>query len=265
MTLTTTWVSLRKLQSVHVSQLVSEMEPTPDAPLAGRRIVTTREVPGALDDRLTSLGATVQHLAMIATVDVASNIEVTNAAWVVVTSPNGARRSGPWVESNTTKLAAVGDATARVLATVAGRPVDLVPERASAADLCAVLPAPTSTDERMVVVRGALADDVVVDAARSLGWKVDDAVVYATVLLEPYAGDVVTAATADVVLLASGSAAQAWAEAVARAGVTSPPVIVMGPPTRDVALSFGLEVRGVADPPGVDGLIVATLRAFGRD
>lgn len=236
----------------------------PDAPLAGRRVVTTRAAPGALDDHLASLGATVQHLALLATVDVASDIEVTNAAWVVVTSPNGARRAGPWVQATTTKLAAVGEATALVLAEVAGRPVDLVPERASAAELCAVLPVPGSIDERLVVVRGELADDVVVEAARTLGWQVDDVVVYATALLAPEEGDVAIAATADAVLLASGSAAQAWAEAVARVGVTSPPVIVMGPPTRDVALTLGLEVLGVADPPGVDGLIVATLQAFGR-
>ena len=236
-----------------------------DAPLAGRRVVTTRAAPGVLDDRLASLGATVQHLGLIATVDVASNTEVTNAAWVVVTSPNGARRAGPWVQANTTKLAAVGEATARVLAEVAGRAVNLVPGRASAAELCAVLPAPESTGERLVVVRGELADDVVVEAARSLGWHVDDVVVYATTLLAPEAGEVAIAATADAVLLASGSAAQAWARAVARVGATSPPVIVMGPPTRDVALSLGLEVLGVADPPGVDGLIVATLQAFGRN
>jgi uroporphyrinogen-III synthase len=252
------------LQIAPVSPLVSDMGAMPDAPLAGRRVVTTREAPGTLDDRLASLGATVQHLAMIATVDVVSNIDVTNAAWVVVTSPNGARRAGPWVQSNATKLAAVGDATAGVLAGIAGRSVDLVPERASAADLCAVLPAPASTDERLVVVRGELADDVVVEAARSIGWQVDDVVVYATTLLEPATDEVATAATADVVLLASGSAAQAWANAVARAGVSSPPVIAMGPPTRDIALSLGLEVRGVAKPPGVDGLIDATLQAFGR-
>ena len=241
------------------------MSATSDAPLAGRRVVTTRATPGVLDDRLASLGATVQHLALIATVDVTPSIAVANAAWVVVTSPNGARRAGPWVQSSSTKLAAVGEATARVLAEVAGRPVDLVPERASATDLSAVLPRPASSDERLVVVRGDLADDVVVEAARSLGWQVDDAVVYATTLVVPDAADAAVAATADAVLLASGSAAHAWAEAVARAGVASPPVVVMGPPTRDVAFSLGLDVLGVANPPGVDGLIAATLEAFGRD
>jgi uroporphyrinogen-III synthase len=244
--------------------LGSDVSSAIDSPLSGRRVVTTRENRGRIEYELAALGAEVLHLPLIEVVDVEAMVPDTEIEWVVVTSPNGARRAGPFVNNPTVRLAAVGDATADVLESVAGRPVDLVPERATADDLARVLPAPAPTSGAMVVLRGDLASDTVAVAARQTGWTVIDIIVYRTVALRPGRDVVVNAADADVVLLTSGSAARSWSSAITDAGVASPPVVVIGVPTSDVAQSVGLPVVATADPPGIDGLIAATIDALGR-
>ncbi len=242
----------------------SEMGRSATSPLFGRQVVTTREVPGELESRLEALGAEVMHVPLITTIEAPETVAGIEASWVIATSPNGARRAGPFVASTQVRLAAVGRATAEALADVAGRPVDVVPERSTARDLAAVLPAPVDDEHQLVVLRGDLADDTIADAARQLGWEVVDVVVYQTKLLAPGADITRRAAQADAVLLASGSAARAWAAAIDGAGVTSPPAVVIGPPTEHEANSLGLTVLAVADPPGIDGLIAATVCALGR-
>ena len=75
--------------------------------LAGRRIALTRPEPGALGDRLTTLGAQVVHVPLIAIDDPADGGAALRRAlarlrsfdWLVVTSANGARRAGPAAQS----------------------------------------------------------------------------------------------------------------------------------------------------------------------
>lgn len=240
------------------------MSPTIDSPLSGRRVVTTREMRGRLEDQLTALGAEVMHVPLIGTVDIEARAPDIEFDWVVVTSPNGARRAGAFVANPTIRLAAVGEATALMLESVAGRPLDLVPERATAADLAEALPAPGPTSGAMLVLQGDLASDAISMAARRAGWTVIDLVVYRTITLRPEQDVVVNAAGADAVLLASGSAARSWSETIAGAGVDSPPVVAIGAPTTAIAESLGLPVAATADPPGIDGLIAATIDALGR-
>lgn len=231
-------------------------------PLAGRCLVTTREHPGELEDRLIALGAEVLHLPSIETIDIAPPPATEPPAMLVVTSPNGARRARPWL-SPTTRLVAVGDATATLLAGLAGRPVEITPVDQTASGLAAVLPvAPDSDDRRMVVLRGDLAGHVVSDTARRLGWQVDEVTVYETRLRPPTRDQIDAARHADAVLLASGSAAQAWAAAVA-AGPGPWRAVVIGPPTASVARAVGFTVVAVADPHSVPGLVAATVTAFG--
>ncbi|MEO2156388.1 MAG: uroporphyrinogen-III synthase, partial [Acidimicrobiales bacterium] len=92
-------------------------------PLAGRTVVVTRatDQAGSLAGALTDLGAEVIELPVVAIVEPADGGAALSAAlssadrydWIVVTSPNGARRVADLLDGSTTaRLAAVGPRTA---------------------------------------------------------------------------------------------------------------------------------------------------------
>jgi len=236
-------------------------DPRPGA-LAGRLLVTTREHPGELEVRLIGLGAEVVHVPSIETIDIDVPAEVEPPDMLVVTSPNGARRASPWI-GGSTRLAAVGEATGRLLSGLAGRPVDVVPDQQTAAGLARVLPpAPTDGGHRLVVLRGDLAGPTVTDAARHLGWDTEEVTVYATRLRPPGADEIAVAARADALLFASGSAALAWTGSIGN-GPGTWRAVAIGPPSAAAARSVGFTVIAVADPHSVAGLVAATVAAVG--
>src|SRR4051794_27877879 len=118
-------------------------------PLAGRRVVTTRDEPGELDRLLAEAGADVVHVPLI---EIAEPLDggaelravlhvLGNVDWVVVTSHHGAARVGEVVARHpNVKTAAVGTRTASVLARLSGRAVDVVPGRQTAVDLLEAMP-----------------------------------------------------------------------------------------------------------------------------
>ena len=64
---------------------------------------------------------------------------------------------------------------------------------------------------------------------------------------------------ADAVAFASGSAAQAWHEAI---GTETPAVVVaIGPTTEGAARAYGLTVTHVAEEHSVEGLVQAVIDA----
>ena len=183
--------------------------------LAGRRIALTRPDPGALGDRLTTLGAQVVHVPLIAIDDPADGGAALRRAlarlrsfdWLVVTSANGARRAGPAAHGEpTVKLAAVGRATAGALADAAGRPVDLVPAVERAEGLLAAFPGAPST---VLVAQADRASRALADGLSAAGHTVEVVVAYRTVERAPTADESDALATVDAVVLSSGSAASA--------------------------------------------------------
>lgn len=165
--------------------------------------------------------------------------------WIVVTSPNGADRIAPFFSAaiaagdveHFPKLAAVGEATARSL----GVAVALTAEPARSDVLAGSFP---DGNGDVLVVQGNLADDELSDAIASKGWTVTRVVAYRTVQLRPTPDMMTPALAADVLLLASGSAATAWFDAF---GESTPPVVVaIGPSTAKVAATLGIDVSGVA-------------------
>ena len=116
----------------------------------------------------------------------------------------------------------------------------------------------------MVILRGDLAGHVVSDTARRLGWQVEEVTVYETRLRPPTPDQIDAVRHADAVLLASGSAAQAWATAVAT-GPGPWRAVAIGPPTATAARAVGFTVVAVADPHSVPGLVAATVAAFGSE
>jgi uroporphyrinogen-III synthase len=162
-------------------------------------------------------------------------IDVTGYEWVIVTSANGAAELGARHTGVLPRVAAVGELTAAALE-AQGIPVEFVPTLASQEGLLAELPRPVGR-ALFVGAEGArrlLADEL----------PADFRAVYRTVALTPAPPD------GDLVLLASPSAAAAWA----KLGSTLP-AITIGPQTTAAALDAGLTVLAEADTQNVAGLV----------
>jgi len=181
--------------------------------------------------------------------------------WIVVTSPNGADCVAPFlVASNAAgdairfpSLAAVGEATARSL----GVTVAMTANPARADVLAEQFPQGTGS---VLVVQGNLADDELGETLTAKGWTVTRVVAYRTVQLRPTREMMLPAMAADVLMLASGSAATAWFDSF---GTTTPPfVVAMGPSTAKVALALGLEVTDVAPEQTLESMIQTAERVI---
>jgi uroporphyrinogen-III synthase len=163
-------------------------------------------------------------------------VEVGGYDWIVVTSANGAAQLARRHLGYLPRVAAVGAATAQVLAEY-GIEVDFVPRDASEAGLVAELPRPHG---RILFV-GADGTGELLQSELDA----DARYVYRTRELEPESPP-----AGDLVLLASGSAARAWA----KLGVDLP-AISIGRRTTAAALAVGTEVVGEARTPDVQGLV----------
>jgi uroporphyrinogen-III synthase len=156
--------------------------------------------------------------------------------WLIVTSPNGAdeiARRG----RNLPQIAAVGPGTAETLRAHGLEPA-FVARESSQDGLLREFPRPTG---RVLFAAAEGARRGPIDALGA-----DFVPLYRTRLLrpEPPAGD--------VVLLASGSAARAYAGIGGRA-----PAVTIGPETSRVARAVGLEVAAEAAIHDLDGLVAA--------
>ena len=166
-------------------------------------------------------------------------IDCSGYEWLIVTSTNGAdeiaRRA-----VNIPKVAAVGPGTAEALR-LHGIEPDFVPAVSSQDGLLAEFPKPAGK------VLFAAAENARRGPIDALG--ADYVPLYRTVLLTPDPPD------GDVVVLASGSAARAYAWI----GGTAPAVSI-GPETTKVAGSVGLTVAVEAASHDLDGLVAAVAR-----
>jgi uroporphyrinogen-III synthase len=148
-------------------------------------------------------------------------IEVDGYDWVIVTSANGAAELGGRHAGALPRIAAVGEGTASALAEQ-GLEASFVPSVSSQEGLLAELPRPVG---RALFVGAAGARRLIVNELPA-----DFRAVYRTVELTP------EAPSGDLVLLASPSAARAWAKVGPR-----PPAITIGPQTTEAARLAGLD------------------------
>jgi uroporphyrinogen-III synthase len=167
-------------------------------------------------------------------------IDVSGYDWVIVTSANGAAELAARHLGELPRVAAVGETTAAGL-TARGIAVDFVPSLASQEGLLAELPRPVG---RALFVGAERARRLLVDELPA-----DFRAVYRTVELEPALPE------GDLVLLASPSAAHAWAKLG-----PAVPAITIGPQTSAAALAAGLTVVAEADTPDVAGLVDSAAR-----
>jgi uroporphyrinogen-III synthase len=239
-----------------------------NAALQGRRVVTTRDEPGELDRLLAAAGADVVHVPLI---EIAEPLDggaelhgvlhvLDNVDWVVVTSHHGAARVGVALARHpNVRTAAVGTRTAAELERLAGRPVDVVPARQTAADLLEAMP-PNGHGQIAVVAHADRADPALAVGLSGLGYRVRPVVAYRTLARTPSAEERAAALAADAVAFASGSAAQAWHDAI---GTETPSVVVaIGPTTEGAARACGLNVTHVAQDHNLQGLVHAVIEAL---
>jgi uroporphyrinogen-III synthase len=174
--------------------------------------------------------------------------------WLVVSSTAGAERIAPAVKAAPAiRVGAVGTATAAELLLRTGRAADLVPSVQRAEALAEGLNAAAEGCHwRILVAQADRAETTLVDRLREGGHDVTAVTAYSTVLRTP---DPVELEGIDALLLASGSAAHAWFDAV---GDRQPPIVVaIGPTTAATARRLGLKVTATAADHSLDGLVTA--------
>jgi uroporphyrinogen-III synthase len=248
-------------------------------PLFGRRIVVTRarEQASELVSRLAALGAATVEVPAIELREPADGGAALAAAvhrlasgdrpdWLVLTSPNGARRLLATVRAagcdaralGGIRIAAIGPGTAEALA--AGNLVaDLVPPRFVAESLLDAFPppdGPAATGGRVLLVRAAVARDVLPEGLRAKGWDVDVVEAYTTEPAPLGDGQRAALADAEIVTFTSSSTVTNFLAATGHDAV--PPVVAaIGPVTAATARGLGLEVAVEADVHTIDGLVDA--------
>ena len=163
-------------------------------------------------------------------------IDVRGYDWVIVTSANGATELARRRRGEPVRVAAVGEATAAALVEH-GIPVHFVPTVSSQEGLLAEFPQPAGQALFVAAenARRLLAEQL----------PAEFRAVYRTVESLP-----AEAPEGDLVLLASPSAARAWAK------LRSPlPAVTIGPQTTAVARATGIEVVAEAKTQDTHGLV----------
>ena len=191
-------------------------------------------------------------------------------AWVVITSANGARAILKAAERILTELgapswAAIGPATRSVLEPE-GIEVALQPSQSSAIALATELP--VVDGDRVLVVRGDLADEELAVALRARGAEVDDVVAYRTREAPESSRPLLRGALSEgpiaAVAFTSGSTVRGLV-ALGRGesiDVLSIPSVCIGPETADEARAAGFRILAVSPAPDSVALAAATARAL---
>jgi uroporphyrinogen-III synthase len=169
-------------------------------------------------------------------------VDVSGYDWVVLTSANGARELLRRADGEWPHVAAIGPGTADVLR-AGGIEPELVPATSTQEGLLAELPRPAG---RVLFAAAEGARRLLADALGA-----DVLPLYRTVELRPREPP-----TGDVVVLASASAAHAWA----RLGLDVPAVSI-GPQTTAAAESAGVPVAAEARTHDLAGLVAAVAEA----
>jgi uroporphyrinogen-III synthase len=251
--------------------------------LAGRRVAVTRAPTQAADllALLRERGAEPLACPTIAVQPPESYAQLDAALralgryhWVTFTSANAVNAFADRIAvlgaavPQTVRMAAVGLATARVLAERVREP-DFVPRASRAEALGAEMD--DVHERRVLFPRGDLASDALARTLRGRGAVVDEVVAYRTVV-----GDgtgelarLVREGAVDAILFMSASSVRHLLDALPLAGAPlgrrPPAVICIGPETARVAAESGLEVSAVAIETTASGIVDALERWFGRD
>ncbi|HEV7809870.1 MAG TPA: hydroxymethylbilane synthase [Candidatus Limnocylindrales bacterium] len=190
--------------------------------------------------------------------------------WIVITSTNGARAILKAAERIPIELgapswAAIGSATRRVLEHE-GIEIQFQPTQSSGTAMAAELP--IVVGDRVLVVRGDLADGELALRLRARGVDVDDVIAYRTREAPERSRKRLAAAAIEgpiaAAVFTSGSTVRGLvslgrAESI---DVLSIPAICIGPETADEARSAGFQILAISPAPDSPALAATTTRAL---
>ena len=253
--------------------------PCVSGPLSGRRILLTRaKSDDAIARALRLAGARVDALALTVSTPLDSaqldaargRLADGGYAWVVFSSWRAARAVAdtlPRACSRGTRVAAVGEATARWVSDHAGVRADMT-GAGSAAALLECFPASASGARAVLIPRSAAAPDTLPDGLRALGWSVEAVDAYTTTpadaadIPDDIAGNF-RAGRYDGAVLTASSQARALPPLL---GLPPPStrVVTIGAPTAATARRQGITVAAQASSPTPDAIVRALIDAFDR-
>lgn len=259
-------------------RLLSALQmPTPSSPLAGKRILITRQAERtqSLVDELHALGATPLLMPLIEIVPTDDWEPVDRAIqtldrydWLVFTSVNGVeiffqRAAEIGVQpTQSYKVAAVGETTAQALVQL-GQHVDLTPEQANAEALAQTMG--DLAGKGILLPQAAIAKRTLVDSLAAAGAKVTVLPIYQTLPLEmsPTMRAELERGV-DAVVVTSGSTVRSLVQNAENAGlrhqVEQSALICIGPVTAQAVEALGLHVAIIADEQTNEGLLQAILK-----
>ena len=234
------------------------------------------EQAGPIVDVLSAAGANVISLPLIEIIEPLDGGTARDAAlanigsyeWLVVSSPNGARRAVGALQDavkNSTRIpyiAVLGNGTREVIEGVAGIKVNVQAEIPSGEGLVHSFPTHLngSQEKSVLLVQGEGADLTIVSGLTEKGWEVTRVNAYRTAHCVPSSEMRAEVEQGDAVVFASGSAARSWVSALGTEFRGK--VVVIGPVTKKVAASLGLEVHAVAEVPTPEGICAALVVLF---
>lgn len=221
--------------------------------LAGRRIVVTRaerqagSLIGAIEDR----GGLVVALPLLEITDAADGGAalrraldgLDSADWLVVLSPNGARRIVGHIEPGRCNLAVIGDGTGSVFVSE-GWDVDLIPEVASSEGLLEAF-GPVKVEGEFLIAQAEAGRTLLADGLRERGETVEVVSAYGNHLPTIDPENIARAHGADMVVFASPSAVERY---VALVGATPSKAVCIGSVTAGRAVAEGFDVTTASQP-----------------
>ena len=253
--------------------------PSVNAELTGRRVLLTRaKSDDAIARALCLAGAQVDALALTVSTPLDSaQLDAARArladggfAWVVFSSWRAASAVAdvlPRARSLGTRIAAVGEATARWISDHAGVSVDMT-GKGSAAALLECFPAPSADARPVLIPRSALAPDTLPDGLRALGWSVEAVDAYTTAPADVGDCDANIAGNFraghyDAAVLTASSQARALPPLL---GLPPPStrVVTIGAPTAATARGQGIAVAAQASSPTPEAIVRALTDALAR-
>lgn len=231
--------------------------------LSGRHIVVTRAAAqaGELIGAIRAHGGSVVELPLLEIrepfddgAQLQSSLDSLRPEdWLVITSPNGARRVVGRISPGRCRLAVIAAGTAAVFNQVGWQP-DVVADVASSEGLLESLDTEESVG-RVVIAQAEDGRDVLAAGLHERGVPVDVVVAYRNVTPEVSAVAIDRAREADTVVFASPSAVTRYVLAV---GASPPDAVSIGVVTTSAAVDAGFAVT-TANEPTVEGLVAALI------
>ncbi|MFZ0744259.1 MAG: uroporphyrinogen-III synthase [Terracidiphilus sp.] len=253
-------------------------------PLAGRRVLVTRaaQQAGKLSEGLRELGAEAVEVPLIE-ICPPTSYDALDAAlqrvdsydWLLFTSVNSvvpfqvrAMDLGVSLSHLKPQVAAVGKSTAQALEMLLHLRVSLTPKEYVAESLVSALKDQIA-GKRVLLVRAAIARDVIPDALRAAGATVQFVDAYRNLLPEAAPAQLRKAFTQpiDAATFTSSSSVTHLADAAKAADIAFPfadvLAISIGPITSRTLRDCGWAPVAEADPHDVPGLVAAVVRVLG--